>query len=216
MPRPEAELRERLLRSLARKHGGMLNRRRLASALEISAAELSRQLARLEADGEIRLLAPCRGRHGRGTRAEKVYVSHPQRLRELQSAGVSFGRPEARRRKGAEWEGRVIESLLEVAPAATRACHFRDDRSGSEMDLVLQFPETGERWAIEIKLDVRTRLGRSFHSARRALCPDRAFLVHSGSERFEVMDGVEALGLRDMRRLVKMGCGGKRSRKGSG
>jgi hypothetical protein len=168
MSRPEAELPGRLLRALAGKQGGMLNRRRLASSLEISVAELSRQLSRLEADGEIRLLAPCRESSGRGTGTEKVYIRHPQRLRELQGDGISAGRPDDGRQRGAEWEGQVIESLLGAAPAATRACHFRDDRSGTEMDLVLQFPETGERWAIEIKLDVRTRLRRSFHSARRA------------------------------------------------
>ena len=60
MSRPEAELPGRLLHALAGKQGGMLNRRRLASSLEISVAELSRQLGRLEAGGEIRLLAPCR------------------------------------------------------------------------------------------------------------------------------------------------------------
>jgi uncharacterized protein len=66
---------------------------------------------------------------------------------------------------------------------------------GSEMDLVLEFPG-GTLWAIEIKLSSIPKLERGFHEARVDLKPQKTFVVHGGTDRYPLADGVEVISLR--------------------
>ena len=114
-------------------------------------------------------------------------------------AGARAGRD---RPTGLEWEGVVIAALVDAAPEGTQASYYRS-AGGAEIDLVLRFPDRHENWAFEIKLRAGARLRRPFHQARAELKPKRVFLVHAGSRRFEVMKGVEAIGLEEAASLVK-------------
>ena len=60
----------------------------------------------------------------------------------------------------------------------------------------------GVRWVIEIKRSSSPALTRGFHSVREDLRPTRSFVVYAGSERFTVIDGVEAISLQEMVNLV--------------
>jgi len=62
------------------------------------------------------------------------------------------------------------------------------------MDLVLDFGGRAGRWAIEIKRGLAPTLSKGFHSAREDLAPRRSFVVYSGSERYPLAKGVEAIG----------------------
>lgn len=97
---------------------------------------------------------------------------------------------------GASWEGHVIETLIRAAPSRTVPYFYRTT-AGAEIDLVLELPGR-ERWAIEIKRSSAPRLGRGFHTAMNDLEIDRAFVVHSSTDRYPKGRGLEAIGLRDM------------------
>ncbi|MCY4157332.1 MAG: hypothetical protein OXF66_07875 [Gammaproteobacteria bacterium] len=53
----------------------------------------------------------------------------------------------------------------------------------------------GALWAIEIKRGLAPRLEKGFHQACEDLHPERSFVVHSGSGRFQMSRGVEALSI---------------------
>lgn len=196
-----SDLLRRLLALIARRHGGTLNESQLASELAIRRPALQGCIQQLAAARLLRLLEPLPTGVGVSARqAPRVYIRDSGMLHCLLDIAnaVQLARHPL---LGASWEGFAIESLLSVTPDGARAGYYRSDFD-AEMDLVLQFPWRC-RWAFEIKLQVGTRLRRPFHNAMAALRPDRAFLVHSGPERFSVMPGVEAIGLREISQVIK-------------
>lgn len=104
-------------------------------------------------------------------------------------------------RTSLSWEGFVIENLLAAAHPRTRASFYRT-AAGAEIDLVLEVPGLRRPIAIEIKRGLAPRLGKGFHSAYADLEPERAFVVHAGSERYPVTESTEALGLHEMARML--------------
>ena len=62
------------------------------------------------------------------------------------------------------------------------------------MDLVLDLGGKKGRWAIEIKHGLSPTLSKGFHNARADLEPKRTFVVYSGTDRYPMHDGVEAIG----------------------
>jgi hypothetical protein len=62
------------------------------------------------------------------------------------------------------------------------------------MDLVLELGGRAGRWAIEIKRGLAPTLSKGFHSAREDLVPKKTFVVYSGTERYPLAEGVEAIG----------------------
>jgi len=65
------------------------------------------------------------------------------------------------------------------------------------MDLVLILPDN-RLWAIEIKRGLAPKVDRGFHHACADLEPERSFVVYSGTERFRLGEGIEAIGLIDL------------------
>ncbi|MGD2130059.1 MAG: hypothetical protein PVJ17_12215 [Lysobacterales bacterium] len=185
---------ERVFRALGGEQGRVLVPDRLASRLSMAQARVERCLEALERDGRV-ILLPRIVRDGGGPRVRKVYIPG-----DALRTGWDSGRM-----AGANWEATVVGAVLAAMPKDARAGFFRD-AEGAEMDLVLEFPPDGVVWAIEIKLRSRTRLRASFHRAFAELEPERAFLVHTGDQRFRVMEGVEAIGLEEMTGLVKSRC----------
>ena len=108
---------------------------------------------------------------------------------------------------GASWEGFVIENLLAAAPPRTRSGFYRTS-AGAEIDLVLKLPGGRGTWAIEIKKGLTVSSSKGFHHARADLSPARTFIVHAGEERYPVADDAEAIGLREMARLLAELSGG--------
>ena len=98
---------------------------------------------------------------------------------------------------GASWEGFVIENLLAVAPPHTMASFYRTAR-GAEIDLVLEMGGKHGIWAIEIKHSPSASFQKGNRIALDDIQPSRAFLVHSGTDRFPKGESVEAIGLAEL------------------
>ena len=92
---------------------------------------------------------------------------------------------------GGSWEGFAIENLINAAPSHALPGFFRTS-GGAEIDLLLELPG-GERWAIEIKRHSAARPTRGFYQACEDLRPARRWLLYSGTDRYPLAHGAEAL-----------------------
>ena len=101
---------------------------------------------------------------------------------------------------GASWEGLAIDSLVPAAGTGVAAHHYRTT-GGAEVDLVLEWPGAG-RWLVEIKRTLTPKVTRGLRSVIVDLEPEHTFVVYAGRERFPLGDGVDAIGLRDLCRLL--------------
>jgi predicted AAA+ superfamily ATPase len=191
-----AETLERLWTMLAHSQGSMLNASRLGMSLAISAQTVTRYIDLLADLLLVRRLQPFHTNvRKRLVKSPKVYVRDSGLLHVL--LGISdlntlYGHPVA----GTSWEGFVIENLLAAAPERTHASFYRT-AAGAEIDLLLDLPG-GKRWAVEVKLGLTPRIERGFHHGREDVQPARSFVVYSGSERFRIAEGVEAISVKEL------------------
>lgn len=203
-PRIPAEALERLWTMLAHGQGTLLNASRLAAGLAISAPTVAGYIDLLVDLLLVRRLRPWHGNLGkRLVKSPKIYVRDSGLTHALLGIGTSIelaGHPVV----GPSFEGYVVENLLAAARERTAASFYRT-AAGAEMDLVLDLPG-GTRWAIEIKRGLAPGLGRGFHQARADLEPQRSFVVHSGTARWPLGDGVEAIGLTELMTLLAEGA----------
>lgn len=65
---------------------------------------------------------------------------------------------------------------------------------GTKKHVVGLLPRPQGLWAIEIKRGLAPTLSKGFHSAREDLAPKQTFVVYSGTERYPLAEGVEAIG----------------------
>ena len=73
--------------------------------------------------------------------------------------------------------------------------------TGAEIGLLLEIPKHG-LWAIEMKRGSSAPPEKGFHAACEDLKPARRFVVNSGSERYRLSEGIEAIGVRDFAQIV--------------
>jgi len=195
-PRIPAETLRRFWTMLAHTQGGIHNASQIAASLELSAQTIGRYTDLMVDLLLVRRLQPYLVNVGkRVVKSPKIYLRDSglqHALLNLPDRDALLGHPAV----GGSWEGFVIENLLRAAPAATVAGFYRCS-GGAEVDLVLELPG-GERWAVEIKRGATARPGRGFHSACDDLQPSRRWLVHSGTDRFPLGGGVEAIGLYEL------------------
>ena len=190
-----------LFTMLAHGQGTPVNASKLAANLSLTAPTVQRYLNLLADLHLLRLLRPYRRNIGkRLVKAPKTYIRdsglvHSQ-LGILDYHGVA-GHPVV----GASWEGFAIENLLSAVPFGTRPSWYRTS-GGAEMDLVLEIPGHPRPWAIEIKYGRAPKLSRGFFGALQDVTPERAFVVYSGEDRYQVREGVEAIGLRELAALL--------------
>lgn len=203
-----AETLERLWTMLAHGQGAPLNASKPAAGLSISAPTVSGYIDLLVDLLLIRRLSPFHANvKKRLVKSPKVYVRDSglvHALLGIESHDALAGHPVV----GASWEGFVIENLLAVAPPRTMASFYRTS-AGAEIDLLLELPGAEGPWAIEIKRGLSARPGKGFHHACGDIRPERAFLVHSGEERYPVTEDIEAIGLREMASLLGSGAPGR-------
>jgi len=192
-PRVPAETLRRLWTMLAHNQATTLNASRLAAALDMTSPTVARYIDLLSDLLLVRRLPPFHANAGkRLVKSPKVYVRDSglvHALLGLRAFDELLGHPVS----GASWEGFVLESLLCAAPASAAASFYRT-AAGAEMDLVLELGGRAGRWAIEIKRGLAPKLSKGFHSAREDLAPTKTFVVYSGTERYPLADGVEAVG----------------------
>ena len=197
-----AETLERLWTMLAHGQGTLLNASKLASGLSVSAPTVTGYIDLLADLLLVRRLRPFHVNvRKRLVKSPKVYVRDSGIVHTL--LGITdhnslAGHPVV----GASWEGFVIENLLSVAPAGTKASFYRT-AAGAEIDLVLELPGSRGSWAIEIKHSLSVALGKGFRNALEDLKPERSFVVTAGSDRYPVARNVEAIGLWEMATVLK-------------
>lgn len=195
-PRIPAETLRRFWTMLAHTQGQLLNAAQLARGLAVDGKTVARYLDLMVDLLLVRRLQPWRSNTAkRLVKSPKVYVRDSglvHTLLGLDDQEAVLGHPVA----GDSWEGFAIDNILRAAPERTRASFYRTG-GGAEVDLLLELPKRG-LWAIEIKRGLIPKLGRGFHHACEDLNPKRCFVVYSGSERYLVGDGVEAVGLEGL------------------
>ena len=201
-PRAPALLLERLWTMLAHSQGGALNLARLAGSLMLSTKTVNAYLDLLEG---MLLLRRLRPRHAnvkkRLVRTPKVYIRDSGLTHALLGLG-DFHALAAHPVVGTSWEGFVIETLLAAAPWMTLPSYYRTS-NGAEVDLVLDLPGRRDPWAIEIKRGSAPKVSRGFANACADLGAERAFVVHGGTHRYSLGDGVEAISLPEMAALLR-------------
>ena len=193
-PRIPAQTLRRLWTMLAHAQGGLWNAAVLARSLAVDGKTVARYVDLLADLLLVRRLPPFHANlRKRLVRSPKVYVRDSgivHTLLRLDDPESVLGHPVA----GASWEGFVVETLLRAAPERTRASFYRT-ATGVEIDLILELP--GNRmWAVEIKRGFVPAVGRGFRVALDDVNPDRALLVHGGTERYPKGGGIEAIGVR--------------------
>lgn len=194
--RVPAETLRRFWTMLAHNQGSLINAARLAAGLEVSSQTVSRYTDLLVDLLLVRRLQPYHVNVGkRLVKSPKVYIRDTGLLHALLNIPDRFallGHPVV----GASWEGFVIETLINAAPAFSVPGFYRT-AGGAEIDLILELPG-GERWAIEVKRSRAAKPARGFYEACEDLKPNQRFVVHAGTERFPISENVQAIGLREL------------------
>lgn len=199
-PRIPATTLYRFWTMLAHVQGGLFNAAQLARGLSVDGKTVARYLDLMADLLLVRRLQPFQANIGkRLVKSPKVYVRDSGIVHALLNIGsheALLGHPVA----GASWEGFVVENLMAAAPPRTVPLFYRT-AAGAEIDLLLEMPGHGI-WAIEIKHGLTARPEKGFFVACDDLEPTRRFVVNSGTERYAVCAGLEAIGLRDLMTML--------------
>ena len=86
------------------------------------------------------------------------------------------------------------------APPHSEASFYRSS-AGAECDLLLTFPDQ-TTWAIEIKRSLSPSLQKGFYFAQDDIQPVASFLVYPGAETYSIAEGVKAIGLLALLKLI--------------
>jgi hypothetical protein len=195
-PRIPAETLRRLWTMLAHAQGTPLNASRLATSLSISSPTVARYIDLLVDLLLIRRLTPYHANLGkRLVKSPKTYVRDSGLLHALLAISTLealYDHPIV----GASWEGFVIETLINCAPAWAQPFYWRTS-AGAEIDLLLELPDSS-LWAIEIKRSLSPKAERGFYVACDDLRPARRLVIYAGDERVPLPGDVEALGLQTL------------------
>ena len=200
-PRIPAETLRRFWTMLAHGQGGLLNAAQPARSLGVDGKTVARYLDLMVDLLLVRRLPACHANvNKRLVKSPKVYVRDSGVLHAL--LGIAdrealFGHPIL----GASWEGFVIDNIASVTQEGTLMSFYRTS-AGAELDLILEFPGLSEKWAIEIKSSSTPKPTRGFYHALEDVAPDKTFVVYAGDERYPLSEGIDALGLSEVMRLI--------------
>jgi hypothetical protein len=199
-PRIPATTLQRFWTMLAHVQGGLFNAAQLARGLAVDGKTVVRYLDLLADLMLVRRLQPFQSNIGkRLVKSPKVFVRDSgivHALLNISDEESLLGHPVV----GASWEGFVMENLVAAAPMRTVPLFYRT-AVGAEIDLLLEIPSHG-LWAIEIKRGLTARPEKGFFVACEDVKPDKRFVVNSGTERYPVSEGVDAISLRDMATML--------------
>lgn len=199
-PRIPAETLRRFWTMLVHHQAGLLNAAEFARALGVDGKTVASYLDLLVDLLLVRRLEPWHANVvKRLVKSPRLYVRDSgitHALLGLATQEGVLGHPIA----GASWEGFVIEILAATAPAGTQANFYRT-AAGAEIDLLLTLPSQRLR-AIEIRRSLTPKVEKGFFQACEDLVPERCLVVHTGSERFPLQHGVEAMPPQDVGQML--------------
>ncbi len=185
----------RVLGMAAHVHGGLLNLSELGRSLGVSYHTVQSYLDVLEGHFLIRRLLPWHANLGkRLVKSPKLYIRDSGLLHYLLGIRTERNLLESPRR-GASWEGFMIEQViaLEALAGPGRQFWFYRTQAGAEIDLVVE--RDGRRTGYEFK--AACAVGRSDASGLRAGLADGVIsegrVVHLGTRRFPLAPEVEAV-----------------------
>lgn len=205
-PRMPSETIGRAWRMLATNQGSPLNQSRLAQNLDVTGPMINRYVDLLSDLLMIRRLQPWSGNLAkRLVKSPKVYVRDSGLLHTLLGIGT-IDQLLGHISLGSSWEGFVIESLIAAAGDSAIPLYYRTV-DGAEIDLV--FEVAGRvALAIEVKRSSAPVVPKGFYIACNDLDAEQRIIVHSGSDSWQMGEGIEAMSLLDAMKAVRKITGG--------
>lgn len=197
--RVSASQMRKLLTMLAHLHGGQLNATELGSSLGVSYHTVNHYLDILEQTFLVRRLRPYFVNIGkRLVKNPKVYIRDSGLLHYL--LGISSLEDlEGHPKKGASWEGFVIEGVTgsAVLQAPGTEAHFFRTSTGREIDLLLK--AGGSLTPIEIKTQIAPRRGDlgGLPICMKDLHLQKGYVLRPSGERYSLGDGIDVLTPRE-------------------
>ncbi len=179
---------------LAHYHGQVWNASDPATTLGVSPPAVRHYLDILEGMLMIRTLTPWYENLGkRQIKSPKVYFRDTGILHLL--LGIkTFRDLESHPKKGASWEGYVLEELLKRRPDAEP--YFWGTHNGAELDLLLL--EGGRRMGFEIKYSDAPRLTPSMRIALKELKLHRLTVIYPGERSYPLSDRIHVVPVREL------------------
>lgn len=184
---------ERLWTMLAHLHGNLINYAELGKSLDLSIHTVKKYVGFLESAFLIRTIEPYFSNlKKRLVKSPKVYIRDSgimHYLSGIENTTQLYGNP----KKGASWEGFVIEQIFSVLPPNRKVFFYRT-HDGAELDLVII---RGDHIvaAIEIKFGSGARMTRGNTEALRFLHADRNYLIVNEDADYEISGKIRVCGL---------------------
>lgn len=185
---------ERLWTMLAHYHGNLLNYAELGRSMELNINTIKRYIGFLRNAFLIRIIEPFHvNMKKRLVKSPKVYVRDSGILHYL--SGIEdieqlMGHP----KKGASWEGFVIEQIIPML-SANRHVYFYRTHDGAELDLVITRGNKPVA-SLEVKYGSDVRPSRGNTEAIQALKTPHNFIIIKDDEDYILSGGFRVCGLK--------------------
>jgi predicted AAA+ superfamily ATPase len=191
--RASSETLRRFWGMMAHLHGQTWNASTLASSLDVSQPTVRHYLDILSDALVLRQLPPwLPNSNKRLVKAPKVYLRDSGLLHSLIQV-ESMAQLQSHPIYGASWEGFAIEEICRVLELVDGEVFFWGTHGGAEIDLVVR--KEGKLFGFEFKATEKPSVTKSMTIALKDLGLERIFLVYPGEMRFELKEGMEAIGL---------------------
>ena len=185
---------ERLWTMLGHYHGNILNYAELGRSLELHINTIKSYISFLRNAFLVRIMEPFfSNAKKRLVKSPKVYIRDSgimHYLSGIENYDQLIGHP----KKGASWEGFVIEQIIPSLPP-NRKVYFYRSHDGAELDLVITKADT-PLTSIEIKLGSDIRPSRGNTEAVQFLNTPNNFIVIKDDEDYKLSGGFIVCGLR--------------------
>lgn len=184
---------ERLWTMLAHYHGNLVNYAEIGKSLDLSIHTVKKYITFLEKAFLIRTLKPYYSNvKKRLVKSHKVYIRDSGILHYLsgiENIGQLFGNP----KKGASWEGFVIEQIVPLLPE-NRKVYFYRTHDGAELDLVIVKADKALA-SIEIKFGSSIKPSRGNTEAIKTLKTNFNFIIINSEEDYILSNSFRVCGL---------------------
>ncbi len=104
-------------------------------------------------------------------------------------------------KRGASWEGFVIQAVVDHLGARPEECFFWGVHTGAELDLLIR--RGGDSRGFEVKLTTSPGTTRSMHTAYESLKLDEIVVVHAGSDSYPLSPKIRAVALQRLQEDVE-------------
>ncbi len=182
---------------LANTHGQLWNAADPAASLGVSQPTVRKYLDYLEHLLMVRQLQPWHENLGkRQVKAPKIYVRDSGLLHLL--LGIQNEKDfQNHPKRGASWEGYVIEELFKQFQPDD--AYFWATHNRAELDLL--FIKNGRKTGFEIKLNDRPSLTPSMRIAIHDLKLERLFVVYPGKENYSLDDRIQVVSIFNLKKM---------------